>query len=280
MDRDKDKDKETPWPSIVPSSITPPSTEVSIGRRSTASLPLPGDHAGEPLHRFGVPPPTAEPFPMSHPPSSIASFANPRAISLPPPPAEPEIFTPHTTLHPLLDIPSSASSSASSIPPLAHASSTAVSPPQLSAPTTTSTPHPATGTGTTTLNSPPSSSQPSTTTTIATTPQGLHMTVQTTSTAYILSTFLPGYQRDEITLSTRKRRVLHVVADPFLSSRGTGHFERRISFGYDADMAHIRAEFNGGVLKIVVPRRPTVSAPAGYEGLSGQHGNVWGSYGP
>jgi len=110
------------------------------------------------------------------------------------------------------------------------------------------------------------------------------MTVQTTSTAYILTTFLPGFQRDEITLSTRKRRVLHVVADPFLSSlRGTGHFERRISFGYDADMAHIRAEFNGGVLKIVVPRRPTVSLPAGYDskfGLGGQQGNVWSTHGP
>lgn len=45
-------------------------------------------------------------------------------------------------------------------------------------------------------------------------------------------------------------------------------------------MAHIRAEFNGGVLKIVVPRRPTVSAPAGFDGLGGQQGNVWGSYGP
>lgn len=109
------------------------------------------------------------------------------------------------------------------------------------------------------------------------------MTVQTTSTAYILTTFLPGYQRDEITLSTRKRRVLHVVADPFISSRGTGHFERRISFGYDADMARIRAEFNGGVLKIIVPRRPTMSAPAGYDpkiGLGGgQQGEVCGASG-
>ena len=77
--------------------------------------------------------------------------------------------------------------------------------------------------------------------------------------------------------------MLHVVADPFISSsRGTGHFERRISFGYDADMAHIRAEFNGSVLKIVVPRRPTVSAPAGYDpqpglGLGGHQGNAWSS---
>lgn len=110
------------------------------------------------------------------------------------------------------------------------------------------------------------------------------MTVQTTSTAYVLTAFLPGYQRDEITLSTRKRRVLHVVADPFISSRGgTGHFERRISFGYDADMARVRAEFNGGVLKIIVPRRPTVSAPAGYDPKltlgGGQQGDVWGRLG-
>jgi len=108
------------------------------------------------------------------------------------------------------------------------------------------------------------------------------MTVQTTSTAYILTTLLPGYQRDEITLSTRKRRVLHVVADPFISSSGTGHFERRISFGYDADMVRVRAEFNGGVLKIIVPRRPTVSAPVAYDpkiGLGGQQGDVWGTCG-
>ena len=94
------------------------------------------------------------------------------------------------------------------------------------------------------------------------------MTAQTTSTA-ILTTFLPGYQRDEITLSTRKRCVLHVVADPFSSSRATGHLEWRINFGYDAYMACIRAEFNGGVLKIIVPRRPMVSAPAGYDAKIG-----------
>ncbi|KAG8805142.1 hypothetical protein FRC18_006859, partial [Serendipita sp. 400] len=62
------------------------------------------------------------------------------------------------------------------------------------------------------------------------------------------------YERDEITLSTRKKRVLHIVADGFVS--GGGHFERRVSFGFDADMARIRAEFNGSMLKITVPRRP------------------------
>ena len=283
---------ETPWSSVDPNSITPPSSEGSVGRRSTASLPLPGEHAGEPLHLLGVASPTAGPFPTLsalHPLSSIlapvvGSSAPPRAFSLPPPPppSAPEISTPPTTLHPLLDIPASASSSASSIPALAHAPSSSAVSPQSSALTTTSTPHPTTNTNTAILNS-PNATQPSTATTIATGPQGPHMTVQTTSTAYILTTFLLGYQRDEITLSTRKRRVLHVVADPFLSSRGTGHFERRISFGYDADMARIRAEFNDGVLKIVVPRRPSVSAPVEYDsklGLGGQQGNVWGSYGP
>src|SRR5258706_9429152 len=90
----KEQDKETQWPSIDPNTIAPPSSEGSIGRRSTASLPLPGEHAGEPLHWFGVPPPTAGPFPTSsalHPLSSIpalavTSSAPPRAVSMPPPP--------------------------------------------------------------------------------------------------------------------------------------------------------------------------------------------------
>jgi hypothetical protein len=34
-----------------------------------------------------------------------------------------------------------------------------------------------------------------------------------------------------------------------------GHFERRISFGYDADLVGVRAEFDGEMLRIVVPRR-------------------------
>jgi hypothetical protein len=37
--------------------------------------------------------------------------------------------------------------------------------------------------------------------------------------------------------------------------RLTGHFERRISFGYDADLGHVRAEFDGDMLHITVPRR-------------------------
>ena len=36
----------------------------------------------------------------------------------------------------------------------------------------------------------------------------------------------------------------------------TGHFERRISFGYDADLTQVRAEFDGEHLRIIVPRQP------------------------
>lgn len=35
-----------------------------------------------------------------------------------------------------------------------------------------------------------------------------------------------------------------------------GHFERRISFGYDADLGQVRAEFDGEFLRVIVPRRP------------------------
>ncbi|KAJ3992395.1 hypothetical protein F5050DRAFT_1579651 [Lentinula boryana] len=96
--------------------------------------------------------------------------------------------------------------------------------------------------------------------------------VETTPSEYKLHIRLPGFKRDGITLSTKRRRILHIVADswpdhdpsprssnanpsePSSSQRG-GHFERRISFGYDADLVGVRAEFDGEMLKIVVPRR-------------------------
>lgn len=34
-----------------------------------------------------------------------------------------------------------------------------------------------------------------------------------------------------------------------------GHFERRISFGYDADLIHVRAEFDGEHLRVIIPRK-------------------------
>ena len=52
----------------------------------------------------------------------------------------------------------------------------------------------------------------------------------------------------------------------------SGHFERRVSFGYDADMSRVRAEFNGSTLKITVPRRPTPQTFAASLGTSATTG--------
>lgn len=58
-------------------------------------------------------------------------------------------------------------------------------------------------------------------------------------------------------MGTGRRCVLFwVLPDaPRLLTGCTGHFERRISFGYDADLAQVRAEFDGEHLHIIVPRR-------------------------
>ncbi|KAJ7693359.1 hypothetical protein B0H17DRAFT_906799, partial [Mycena rosella] len=77
--------------------------------------------------------------------------------------------------------------------------------------------------------------------------------VETTPAEYRLIVRLPGFKRDGITLATKKRRILHVVADSW--EEGGGHFERRISFGYDADLAQVRAEFDGELLRVIIPRR-------------------------
>ncbi|KAH9948964.1 hypothetical protein B0H21DRAFT_689117 [Amylocystis lapponica] len=84
-------------------------------------------------------------------------------------------------------------------------------------------------------------------------PHDSYIAVETNPREYRLLVRLPGFRRDAITLSTRKRRILHVVADSW--EPGGGHFERRISFGYDADLAQVRAEFDGEFLRVIVPRR-------------------------
>ncbi|QRV97164.1 heat shock protein HSP20 family protein [Ceratobasidium sp. AG-Ba] len=74
--------------------------------------------------------------------------------------------------------------------------------------------------------------------------------------SWVITVRLPGFHPDGITIGTRRGRVLVIVADNYNDGdEGAGHFERRISFGYDADMANIRAEFNGDMLKVTVPRR-------------------------
>jgi len=79
-------------------------------------------------------------------------------------------------------------------------------------------------------------------------------------------------------LATKRRRILHVVADRWedgasvsgggnssvgAPSTGGGHFERRIAFGYDADLVQVRAEFDGVMLKITIPRRGAAGAASG-----------------
>ncbi|KAI0358525.1 hypothetical protein OH77DRAFT_1494197 [Trametes cingulata] len=84
-------------------------------------------------------------------------------------------------------------------------------------------------------------------------PRDSYIAVDTKPTEYRLIVRLPGFRRDAITVSTRKRRILHVVADSW--EPNGGHFEQRISFGYDALLAQVRAEFDGEHLQVIVPRR-------------------------
>ncbi|KAI5120662.1 hypothetical protein M0805_007999 [Coniferiporia weirii] len=84
-------------------------------------------------------------------------------------------------------------------------------------------------------------------------PADSYITVETTEAEYRLIVRLPGYRRDCIMLSTRRRRILHIAADSW--EAGGGHFERRISFGYDADLTLVRAEFDGEHLRVLVPRK-------------------------
>lgn len=44
------------------------------------------------------------------------------------------------------------------------------------------------------------------------------------------------------------------TADTLLTST-PGHFERRVAYGYDADLGQVRAEFDGEHLLVRVPRR-------------------------
>ncbi|TFK26506.1 hypothetical protein FA15DRAFT_679580 [Coprinopsis marcescibilis] len=83
--------------------------------------------------------------------------------------------------------------------------------------------------------------------------------IETLHDEYRLFARLPGFSREGITLSTKRRRILHLVADKW--ENGGGHFEKRISFGYDADLVQVRAEFDGEMLRISIPRRqPTWSS--------------------
>ncbi|KIM35732.1 hypothetical protein M413DRAFT_57849, partial [Hebeloma cylindrosporum] len=82
---------------------------------------------------------------------------------------------------------------------------------------------------------------------------GSTIEVHTLQHEYQLLVKLPGFRQDSIILATKRRQVLHVFADRW--DNGGAHFERRISFGYDADLAHVKAHFCGDMLRITIPRR-------------------------
>ncbi|KAG6375489.1 hypothetical protein JVT61DRAFT_3048 [Boletus reticuloceps] len=108
-------------------------------------------------------------------------------------------------------------------------------------------------------------------------PANTWINVESSQSEHALLVRLPGFRRDAMrvcflsilvlstnthlsTIATGKRRILHVVADSW--EPGGGHFERRVSFGYDADLAQVRAEFDGEILRIVVPRHVSVTITA------------------
>jgi hypothetical protein len=86
-----------------------------------------------------------------------------------------------------------------------------------------------------------------------------YIAVSTHPSSYEIIVRLEGVSLNSITLSTRRRRVLHIAADCYAdggeSGGGGGHWERRISFGWDADLTAVRAEFDGRFLKVIVPRK-------------------------
>ena len=67
---------------------------------------------------------------------------------------------------------------------------------------------------------------------------------------------LVGAQWRCVTIRFRRSSLLTSQFARMRCVRSAGHFERRISFGYDADLTQVRAEFDGEHLRITVPRRP------------------------
>ncbi|CAE6514409.1 unnamed protein product [Rhizoctonia solani] len=93
---------------------------------------------------------------------------------------------------------------------------------------------------------------------------------------YVLACRMPHFDHSSITVATRRGRLLVIAADrwdtldpvplsldPAMipNPPQPAHFERRVTFGWDADMTRIRAEFDGVTLHVTVPRRLFPSGP-------------------
>lgn len=84
----------------------------------------------------------------------------------------------------------------------------------------------------------------------------VHFWVTLSKDQYIVSVYLPGFEFEGITLTTKgfNQRTLHITANRW-TAEGSEHFERRITFGADALMERMRASFREMTLKIYIPRR-------------------------
>ncbi|CED84723.1 HSP20-like chaperone [Phaffia rhodozyma] len=90
-----------------------------------------------------------------------------------------------------------------------------------------------------------------------------NIVIETTDDAYVVVACLPGFSLDCITLTSKSRRTLHILADRW--GEGSAHFERKVSFGPDVSMSGIRAQFDGSYLRVTVQRRRHVSSGSLHE---------------
>ncbi|PWN88108.1 hypothetical protein FA10DRAFT_154716 [Acaromyces ingoldii] len=85
-------------------------------------------------------------------------------------------------------------------------------------------------------------------------PSSTDLSIETYPHHYMLKTTLPGFELEAITLATQHHRQLLIVADKWDEEQG-GHFERRVTFGSDVNLRGTRAQFDGNVLYIQVPKK-------------------------
>ncbi|KAL1413132.1 hypothetical protein Q8F55_000881 [Vanrija albida] len=75
--------------------------------------------------------------------------------------------------------------------------------------------------------------------------------IKSTSSVYEVMVWLPGFQLDDITITTRRNQMLHIVADLWDEN---DHAQWEIKLGDDAIMTSVRANFSGKVLRVTVTR--------------------------
>ncbi|WOO76815.1 uncharacterized protein LOC62_01G000431 [Vanrija pseudolonga] len=83
--------------------------------------------------------------------------------------------------------------------------------------------------------------------------------IKSTSSVYEVMVWLPGFQLDDITITTRRNQMLHIVADLWDEN---DHAQWEIKLGDDAIMTSVRANFSGKVLRVTVTRAERFVRPA------------------